>query len=72
MSAEVPTCCGELMIEDNGIGWECADAYFSLLDDGVVDPCGFSPPRLTPRATQAQRALLAHLIETRIVMPDGS
>lgn len=33
-----PECCGTPMVHNSWSGeWECADAYFTLEDDGVID-----------------------------------
>jgi hypothetical protein len=66
-SQQVPTCCDEPMVSYCGDwAWECADAYFALLDDGVLYEDGASPPNLRDDATDEQRQLYEHLLATRI------
>lgn len=32
-----PECCGQPMVHNSGTGtYECADAFFALLDEGVI------------------------------------
>lgn len=38
---EEPTCCGEAMVHNSFLlQYECADAYFALIDDGVLSDWG--------------------------------
>lgn len=61
MSAE-PTCCGEPMVHNSFMEeYECADAYFALLDDGVLADCGGRELRVDPEdMTPEQRDLHKH------------
>lgn len=63
----LPVCCGDPMVSYMG-GWffECANAFFTLQDDGAIGDNGETPPRLLESATAEHQALLAHLNETRL------
>lgn len=40
--AAEPTCCGEPMVHNSGTGkYECAAAFFALVDDKVITDDGF-------------------------------
>jgi hypothetical protein len=39
-----PLCCAAPMVHNSFLQqWECADAYFELLDDDVIASTGFGP-----------------------------
>lgn len=65
-----PTCCDEPMVHNSGTGqYECADAYFALLDDNVIRD--YDPPTLIDPETVSgeHRAMFDHWIES--MRPDG-
>ncbi len=63
----LPRCCQREMICYPGVAYECAVAYFDLLDDGVLDSVSCSPPHVDDEvATDEHRRKLAHLRRTRI------
>lgn len=65
-----PTCCGVTMVHNSGTGqYECADAYFALVDDGVI--WDYDPPALCdPENVSAEhRALYEHWLKS--MRPDG-
>lgn len=66
-----PECCGIAMVRYPDTAYECADAFFALKDDDVIDDNGASPPVLDDDATPEQRALHEHLLATRIPITVG-
>ncbi|MCX5066617.1 hypothetical protein OOJ91_12085 [Micromonospora lupini] len=65
-AASEPVCCGEPMVHNSWTGeYECAAAYFALVDGGVLGDTGL---RLDMTDLDAdQRALVEHWQSRRVV-----
>ncbi len=61
-----PECCGTPMVHYPQAGYECADAYFALVDDDAITQDGATPPRLRDDTNAEHNELLAHLKLTRL------
>jgi len=63
-----PECCGLPMVHNSWTGeWECADAYFGLIDDKVLGDFGLIVEQDTLTTHQAER--YEHWRAVRV--PDG-